>query len=47
MEDSVFPFNTLIDMTSYGQEARPICIALSAIHDQLCVLASLLREARK
>lgn len=47
MEDSVFPHEYLINITNIGSEARPICVALGVLHDQLCVLAALLREAKK
>jgi hypothetical protein len=38
-----FPWNDLIDMTGGGSEQRPVIVALNAIHDQLCVVADLLR----
>lgn len=40
----MFPWNEVIDLTSYGSDQRAVVISLSAIHEQLCVIADLLRE---
>lgn len=41
-ENSAFPWNTMIDLTN--DDSRGVGISLSAVHDQLCVNADLLRE---
>lgn len=38
-----FPWNDMIDMTS-TEGSRGIGISLGAVHEQLCVVADLLRE---
>lgn len=39
-----FPYNTVIGLTSGSASGRAVVLALDAIHDQLCVIANLLRD---